>query len=322
MAMARGFAGFALTVAGAARGAAGGAFTAWVVILLTQLACQKSEACVVGAADCACTSAGSCEVGLRCEAGRCLGPGGLVGPSGTSTGQASRGSRFVGLYSSAAPDFYYWVYYFFSEDGRVVRGKPGWRADGTLDFEASFAAAERADAGRHTLEGDELAISWSDGKTTRHETSRLPNGDLRFKVGTIRFPPHVPCPQSRFDGRFSAKYSVSVPDYSGGAGSVASLYRFTGLTLMGSGRFSYQNVNLVSGSPQPGQPPPNPPPTFFPTPATVTVQSDNVKGEGTYDIHGIFMTLAFDDGRRAEDLFQCHETNYLSWGDKGLLQER
>jgi hypothetical protein len=316
------FAGFA-TVAGVGRRGVGMAFTlAWVAIVLGQLACQQSEACAVGALDCACTSAGACDVGLRCVAGRCLGQEGVAGPSGPSSGQASRGSRFVGLYSSAASDFYYWVYYFFSDDGRVVRGKPGWRADGTLDFEASFAAAGRGDAGRHTLEGDELVISWSDGKTTRHETSRLPNGDLRFKVGTIRFPPHVSCPQSRFDGRFSAKYSVSVPDYSGGAGSVANLYRFTGLTLMGNGRFQYQNVNLVSGSPQPGQPPPNPPPTFFPTPATVTVQADNVKGEGTYDIHGIFMTLAFDDGRRAEDLFQCHETNYLSWGEKGLLQER
>jgi hypothetical protein len=290
-------------------------------LALSHLACQSDKGCAVGALECSCTSAGACEVGLRCLAGRCLGPEGFTGTSGSTPSQPDRGNRFVGLYSGAASNFQYWVYYFFSGDGRVVRGKPGWRADGTLDFEATFAAAARADAGRHTLAGNQLVISWSDGKTTEHETSRLPSGDLQFRVGTIRFPPHVPCPQSRFDGTFTSKYSISVPDYSGGAGTVANLYRFTGLTLQRNGRFRYENVNLVSGNPQPGERP-APSPSFYPTPYTVSVQADNVKGEGTYDIQGIFMTLAFDDGMRAEDLFQCHETNYLSWGEKGLLQER
>jgi hypothetical protein len=286
------------------------------------LNCQPGDSCVVGTSQCACTEAGACDPGLGCgfsqEAGgmRCLQPdsaGSTSGQPGAGNGPGQAGpgpavlgrsDRFEGLWGGAERDFLTHTYFLFAPDGRVVIGQPRFRPDGSVDFEGSAA---QHGTGRHRVDGNTLVVTGPDGQERTFDIQRPAGGGLYFGAYLRQFRPHASCPLRTFDGTFEWKYTVTSgvasPD-----GTVATLHRYTGLAVDAGGGFSYENVGQVSGVVTDGY-------------GSVTGGAGSTqtsKGKGRYQIQGSYLTLAFDDGRKLVDLFQCYDADgkLFSWGNK------
>jgi hypothetical protein len=306
-------------------------------LLISAPACQLfggEAGCVPGTALCDCTSSGECDQGLVCmttrppkrtcyvpfEGGSGPGAGGAAPAPGAPSGSGGSvggvmGDRLVGLWRGLGPGRGYMGYILFSDDGRFFADKPLWRVDGSFDFEAS-AQRDPREVGRQRVVGGQLVMTWNASGNERRYALRTGAGGLPEFDYADPFKPAVPCaPGTSFEGTFGWSRSISTgapPAPLPGMTTVgASVSNSTTLRLMAGRRFAYESSVAVStvGTGQT---------TGGTHVTTVDGDGETMRGEGTFEIRGLFMELRFDSGKVVQDVMQCFDPK----GDSFVLGYR
>jgi hypothetical protein len=215
---------------------------------------------------------------------------------------ANHRDRFIGLYNAGHlydSGNYNAEFFLFGADGRCFYGKPSWRPDGSFDLAAS-AAKEPATACKFRRDGDNVVVTWQrNGDVHKYPIFRTKRGDLGF-TDCDSFYPKYPSKVTRLTGRFESKTVTSLggtpSQVQGTMSTTASAWNSQRLEFKSNGRFNYQTRGGASASTSAAR-----------SGGAVRVGNANTSSEstaeGSYRIHGNFMTLTFADGSTVQDIF-------------------